>query len=101
MKIKNLKLLVSRLEAQLDSPTAARFNMAHFGSAFTKNMIGVLQDFTPVCKTQACLAGETVLATGSGTIVAASGGIVLGTDTFTIPIAIRRKATSDLGLTEP
>ncbi len=95
---KNLRLLVSRLEEQLDSPTAARFNMRHFGSAFIPGMTGHLPETYPICKTQACLAGETVLATGRGQI-AEQGGIVLNSEIGNLgTYKIAQVAQEDLGL---
>jgi hypothetical protein len=76
MNIKNLKLLVKRLEAQLDSPEAARFNMKNFGEQYYPAYPGALQ--APVCNTQACLAGEAALMSGQATIGPNGGFFNLG-----------------------
>src|SRR5579859_3840239 len=94
---KNVRLLISRLEKQLDSPEAARFNMLYFGNAWTPGMGGL--DVAPVCKTQACLAGETVLSTGSGTL-SSHGGIYINATGFG-GWNILTQAIKDLKLTEP
>lgn len=99
MKTKNVKLLISRLEAQLDSPEAARFNMRYFGNVFNLGMVNLLQavkENPPACYTQACLAGETVLALKTGRLLE-SGGIALpnGRGGW----AIEAQAAEDLGLT--
>lgn len=98
MKTKNLQLLLTRLENQLDSPEAARFNMNHFGTRATAYTAGVLEKFPPVCKTQACLGGETVLATGSGRILE-GGGIEIDQAGYSSAEAIKDRAQKDLGLT--
>jgi hypothetical protein len=103
MKTKVIKQLIARLEAQLDSPYAARFNMSHFGAGVGTSrtfslILGALQGFPPVCKTQACLAGETVLTTGSGHLLP-SGGIALGPSEIEAAWAIRHQADKDLELT--
>lgn len=66
MNKKNVRKLINRLEGLLDSPQAAQFNMEYFGNKYYEGMRDVLQ--VPVCNTQACLAGEAVLATGHATI---------------------------------
>lgn len=76
MNIKNLKLLVKRLEAQLDSPEAARFNMKNFGEQYYPGYPRALQ--APVCNTQACLAGEAALLSGQATIDPDGGFLTLG-----------------------
>jgi len=79
MNKQKLQVLLTRLEKQLDSPQAARFNMRTFGSRYTTNTDGALPGFTPVCGTQACLAGETVLALNKAEIHF-NGGIILFSD---------------------
>jgi hypothetical protein len=77
MNIKNMKKLLAHLVRQQKSQKAARFNMKYWGTpCLGKNdgMSDVLK--TPVCKTQACLAGETVLALNMGKI-GQGGGIDL------------------------
>lgn len=96
-RTKNLKLLVKRLEDLLDSPTAAQFNMHHFGSEYKSSMAGVLVEFPPICGTQACLAGETVIATGTGKFQE-GGGIVLADGAGGWSILFQ--AQKDLGLTK-
>lgn len=97
MKTKNVRLLIVRLETALDSPEAARFNMRHFGNVFFKQITGALPEIAPVCKTQACLAGEAVLAVGTGRILE-SGGIALGEGDYPAHVEILDQATKDLGL---
>jgi len=94
-KTKNLKLLVKRLEDLLDSPTAAQFNMQYFGTAYRSTMQDVL--VPPICGTQACLAGETVIATGTGRLLD-EGGIQIIGGGFGWDIA--RQAQEDLSLTK-
>jgi hypothetical protein len=96
MKIKNLKLLVKRLEAILDSREAAQFNMNYFGNLYSNNLKDILPDFPPVCNTQACLAGETVLATGSGRLLPGGGIAMNPSSCWDIEI----QAIKDLGLTK-
>jgi hypothetical protein len=76
MNIKNLKLLVKRLEEQLDSTEAARFNMKNFGEQYYPAYPGALQ--APVCNTQACLAGEAALMSGQAIIGPNGGFLYLG-----------------------
>ena len=71
-----LKRLQLHLEQQLDSPEAARFNMSTFGQKYNPGIMGTLQNFVPVCGTQACLAGEAVIALNLGEIYP-EGGISL------------------------
>lgn len=100
MNTKNVKLLIERLEVLLDSPEAPRFNMRYFGNQWGKEMVNLLpivRENPPVCKTQACLAGEAVLATGSGQLHH-NGGIIL-TSTGGSGWEIESQAGKDLGLT--
>ena len=76
MNIKTFNLLLKRLQSLKGTEQAKRFNMDMFGGAVTKidlphdkSILGM-----PVCKTQACLAGETLLATGSA-VIRARGGL--------------------------
>jgi hypothetical protein len=93
MKIKNLKRLVARLEAQIDSPSAARFNMHYFGNQYFHGAKNMPTEYPPVCKTQACLAGETVLEMGTGVLMP-DGGIKLNNPSMYFP----EQAGNDLGL---
>jgi len=79
MNKQKLTLLQERLEQQLDSPESARFNMKTFGSKYYPSMNDAFPEYPPVCGTQACLAGETVLSTGQGKIHE-FGGILLDSD---------------------
>jgi len=79
MNIPNLQKLLKHLQKQQNSRRAARFNMKYWGDAHCASMSGVLKK--PVCKTQACLAGETVLALGAAEI-SAHGGLVLFSNPF-------------------
>lgn len=99
MNLKNFKLLVEHLEKQLDSPSSARFNMLYFGNPFSVSKQGVLQP--PVCNTQACLAGETVLSTGTGRLKQSGGiEIAFGRFEFNTGNFIQDQAIKDLGLTK-
>jgi hypothetical protein len=99
MKIKAVKLLVTRLESLLDSPQAPQFNMHHFGAVYSKDMLGSLPDIEPVCHTQACLAGETVLAHGTGVIDPEGGIEILPRGSLSWSSSIETQAAKDLGLT--
>lgn len=67
--------LLRHLTRQRDSKYAARFNMNYFGmQTGGYSMNGTLE--LPVCKTQACLAGETVLCLKGG-FLGRQGGIEL------------------------
>lgn len=74
MNIPNLKKLVAHLTKQRNSRQAARFNMSFWGDPFIMGMQGALQK--PICGTQACLAGETVLAFKKATIDPKNGGLI-------------------------
>lgn len=75
MNIKNVKKLLAHLVKQQKSRKAARFNMRYWGNQCTGKDNGLTEVLrTPVCKTQACLAGETILALGAGK-VRSDGGI--------------------------
>lgn len=69
----------------------ARFNMRYFGAVALG--INSLRDMltVPVCKTQACIAGETLLAAGLDKIDKKNGGFVNGVD-------IAERAQEALGL---
>ena len=95
MNIKNLKLLVKRLEAQLDSPEAARFNMKNFGEQYYPGYPRALQ--APVCNTQACLAGEAALMSGQATI-GPDGGLLNVFGERMLGGLIEDKAVGFLGL---
>lgn len=100
MKIKVLKQLIEHLEKQLDSPAASRFNMEYFGNSINYAQAEMIEK--PVCGTQACLAGETVLTTGAGFlrpfVNGAGGGIELKSGLNFLG-DIEEQATRDLGLT--
>lgn len=72
MNIKNVRKLLSHLKKQQKTEQAARFNMRYFGASCTDGLNDILQQ--PVCNTQACLAGETVLALHAG-YIKPNGGI--------------------------
>jgi hypothetical protein len=61
-----LRKLLRHLIKQQKSVNAARFNMNYFGVGVRdgSNMEGMLE--RPICKTQACLAGEAVLSSHHG-----------------------------------
>jgi len=97
MNLKNLNLLIKRLKYLRNTEESKRFNMRYFGTEkITKNDKKIDNSIfsVPVCHTQACLAGETVLLTGSGKIKP-KGGIKLLTDESNI----FGVATRDLDLT--
>lgn len=97
MNIPNLKKLVKHLEKQQKSQRAARFNMRYWGDRFISkdDSVGCLK--TPVCKTQACLAGETVLAFNVAKILP-TGGIFLTDYPFSGTGRISDVAAEKLGL---
>jgi hypothetical protein len=107
MNTRNFRLLVSRLETMLDDPKqVGRFNMSHFGRPFN-TVWNPIEREEPICKTTACLAGESVLATGSGSIIRNEQGFVGGIEIpalknlYTGEYAILHQARKDLGLTLP
>lgn len=103
---KNVRTLIQHLTKQRDSRRAARFNMKfwgmsvkHFGN-YDLQYLGLLRK--PVCKTMACLAGETVLAFRAGKLEK-HGGIRLKYD-FMLDrdvVNIRDAAKLILGISEP
>lgn len=98
---KNMIALKTRLEQLLDSPESAQFNMRVFGEVYDPSGIDVLKDYPPVCNTQACLAGETVLALGVARISTFGGIILDGEDVRrSYGSHIQSKATELLGLTD-
>jgi hypothetical protein len=96
MKLQAMQVLLTRLEALLDSEQAAQFNMRYFGSTYsvyTKEALAV-----PVCGTQACLAGEAVLAHGLAKVLP-SGGLSFKNGHLAAPNEIEETAIKVLGLT--
>jgi len=102
MNKQKLQVLLTRLENQLDSPEAARFNMRTFGSRYSASTDDAFPGFPPVCRTQACLAGETVLALNKAKIHP-KGGILLLSDPLkdspSIGSQIEQVAMDELELT--
>jgi hypothetical protein len=92
MNIKNLNKLLAHLKRQKKSKYVNRFNMAHWGERWYSGMRSALR--YPVCRTQACLAGETILALKLGKIHP-NGGIDL-LDRYS---SILFEASNELGLT--
>lgn len=78
----NVKLL-RKVSAQIVD-YAERFNMIWAGAQVLPDMRGLIGD--PPCKTQACIAGETVLAAGVGWI-SKEGGIEMDGDADILPVA--------------
>jgi hypothetical protein len=101
LNIKGLLALKARLETLLDTPEeAARFNMKHFGTPFRPSLDGTLGP-VPVCLTQACLAGETVLALGTGQLDDGGGiSIINPIEGVSNNWGVKYRADKDLGLTE-
>lgn len=74
MNKRNLTKLLKHLEKQRNSKASAgRFNMAYWGES-VETASQVLE--TPVCKTQACMAGEATIAL-SATEFLKDGGLQL------------------------
>lgn len=74
----NVQTVIRHLKRQLNTPEVARFNMQYWGSSI-KNAFFKVEELLeiPVCNTQACLAGETVLALGAATLDRENGGLDL------------------------
>ena len=70
--------LIEHLKKQKETAEAARFNMRFFGVIVDHPGADGMLEF-PACHTQACLAGEAVLANGAG-YIHKRGGIVLNDD---------------------
>lgn len=86
--------LLEHLKEQQKTKAAARFNMKFFGVPVSYADEGVLEE--PECHTQACLAGEGVLANGAG-YIQKTGGIMLN-DESRYGRDIERAAQDVLGL---
>lgn len=67
--------LLEHLKEQQKTKAAARFNMKFFGVSSNNSMIEEMLE-VPECNTQACLAGETILANNLG-YIPKEGGILL------------------------
>jgi len=91
------KLLRHLMKQQL-SPSAARFNMRYWGNPRSEVTVEVLEE--PICNTQACMAGETVLALGGGYLVKGIGGINLYREFRIKELDIEDTAAKLLDLTE-
>lgn len=79
MNKRNLTKLLKHLEKQRNSKASAgRFNMAYWGEATDYANTQVLE--IPVCKTQACMAGEATIALGA-TEFLKNGGLKFTTAT--------------------
>lgn len=87
-----VKKVLAHLKRLKTTKRVARFNMYYWGEAFREGLAGVLQK--PICGTQACLAGETVLAHRLGNIKKGLGILIKDGQERDI----ERLATSTLGL---
>jgi hypothetical protein len=95
MNLENMQALVKRLrKLKKFKKKRGRFNMEHFGSRWYGS-IGALKDEKPVCRTQACLAGEAILEFGAG-VIAKGGGIDLVGEHRDSPMPIVAQSLLDL-----
>lgn len=93
MNIKAAEKVLAHLRRLKTTKRAARFNMRYWGDVFDDDMDGVLQK--PVCGTQACLGGETVLALRLGSI-AKGGGIFIKNNSACLGIVLIAQHALDL-----
>lgn len=91
--------LLRHLMKQRQSPSAARFNMRHWGGATREIPDNDILE-QPICNTQACMAGETVLALNAGFLVKRIGGIRLYSQYRVNDFGIQETAAKLLDLTE-
>lgn len=97
MNKQNVRKLLSHLKKQQKSHEAARFNMRYFNlsTRLSSYPAGMLEP--PVCNTQACLGGETILALKAG-YIPRNGGINIYKKSRLAELDIEEAATELLGL---
>lgn len=76
MFVRKLRAVQQNLLAQSVRPEICRFNMRYFGVKLSEAAGGVTADAAPLCGTQACIAGETILNAGLA-FIPKGGGFTL------------------------